>query len=180
MKAIFSIFLLVCAMIFTIIAFTQFNAFTNGRPGPGFFPGVIGTTMVVLLAINTVKDFKSVKNFKELKNKEEARQIETDENSGSQHEKEKELAATVESDIPGPTYGRDAFIVAILIIGFIAVLPLFGAIVSMITFMLVALFYLNRRGYIVNIACSFVLPIGLYLLFDVWLQSNLPVGIFGI
>ncbi len=47
----------------------------------------------------------------------------------------------------------------------------------MMAFMLVSLFVLNRRQPVVNALISIFLPIGIYVVFSVWLRAGLPEGL---
>jgi hypothetical protein len=59
---------------------------------------------------------------------------------------------------------------------FVALLEVLGAIVAMITFLLASLFMLNRGRIVQNLAIGVLVPIGIYLLFSVWLNARLPEG----
>ncbi|GKV64025.1 MULTISPECIES: tripartite tricarboxylate transporter TctB family protein [Sporosarcina] len=57
MKNIFTIFLLVVSCFYLSIAFT-FKFFSNDIPGSGFFPIVIGITLIILIAFDLIKNYK--------------------------------------------------------------------------------------------------------------------------
>ena len=50
----------------------------------------------------------------------------------------------------------------------------------MVLFMFVTLYVLNRQGMIANVVLSILLPVSLYLLFDVWLNTTLPRRVFAV
>ena len=72
---------------------------------------------------------------------------------------------------------RTTVAVAALSAAFIATLEPLGALLSMILFLGVTLAYLNRARPLQNAALALLLPIGVYLLFKVWLNAALPRGI---
>lgn len=72
MTNIFKLFLLVVSCIYLTMAF-KFSMFSNGIPGSGFLPQVIGLILVLLTAVDLVKSFKDsskenfdLRHFKEL------------------------------------------------------------------------------------------------------------------
>ncbi len=52
-----------------------------------------------------------------------------------------------------------------------------GGTLAMVVFLLVSLSILNRGHPVQNVAVSIVLPVGIYFLFDVWLNAAMPEGI---
>ena len=79
---------------------------------------------------------------------------------------------------PGTDYARDIFIFFGYCILLVALMPYLGGLLSMIVFMLLALFTYNRGQALVNIAVSVALPLGLYFLFDVWLNAAFAEAAF--
>lgn len=77
---------------------------------------------------------------------------------------------------PGTPYLRDILVFFGYCIGFVLLLPRLGGLLSMIVFMLAALFTFNRARPLLNVAIAVALPVGLYLLFDVWLNAAVPEG----
>ncbi|MYZ49944.1 tripartite tricarboxylate transporter TctB family protein [Propylenella binzhouense] len=59
---------------------------------------------------------------------------------------------------------------------FVALLNVLGGLVAMIVFMLAALFMLNPGRVLQNLAVAFLLPIGIYVLFEFWLNAGIPQG----
>jgi hypothetical protein len=85
-----------------------------------------------------------------------------------------------DDDVSSDHWGTVALVTAIMI-AFVAMLSVLGALVAMVLFMFVTLYVLNREGMITNVLLSILLPVSLYLLFDVWLNTTLPRGIiFGL
>jgi len=74
-------------------------------------------------------------------------------------------------------FWRTTVAVAALSAAFIAALEPLGALLSMVLFLGAALAYLNRGRPLQNAALALLLPIGVYLLFKVWLNAALPRGI---
>lgn len=169
MKIAFSILFFILSFIYTIIGLIDFQLFVGTRPGPGFFPVLVGGLMTILTGINALKDIKNRKKETKLTSLIGEQLEEVSKSSEVQLFQEKEE----------PTYLKDVFIVVVLISGFIFMLPILGGLLAMFSFMMVSLFYLNKGRLLQNVLCSITIPIGLFLLFDVWLQAGLPQGIFG-
>lgn len=60
---------------------------------------------------------------------------------------------------------------------FVALLDVLGGLPAMVLFLLVALSLLNRGRLLQNLLISLLLPTGIYLLFDVWLEASMPKGL---
>ncbi|WP_411994452.1 tripartite tricarboxylate transporter TctB family protein [Agarivorans sp. DSG3-1] len=155
MRHWFSIGSLVFSLAFTIYGFSTLDLYdVNGRPGPGYFPLIIGIGLIICTGINTVKDLAAVK----------AKQ----QQAGA--EGQQEMAQQ-------PTYAKDTLVIASLVGLLIAVLNSAGAIIAMIVFMLLFLWYFNPGKTKQNISYAVLFPGAVYLLFDVWLQAGLPDGL---
>lgn len=76
----------------------------------------------------------------------------------------------------GTKFGRDMVVFTAIMVGYLVVLPWLGGLWGTIAFMLAALFTFNPGKPVVNVLVSVLLPVGLYLLFAVWLNASLPVG----
>jgi putative tricarboxylic transport membrane protein len=72
---------------------------------------------------------------------------------------------------------RTAVTVGLLSAVFVALLDILGGLLSMIAFMGAALAYLNRGRTLQNALIALLLPVTVYLLFDVWLNAAIPTGI---
>ena len=67
--------------------------------------------------------------------------------------------------------------IALLSGGFVLLLNLLGGVLSMAVFLLVTLSILNRGNHLQNVAIAIALPLGIYYLFDVWLNAAMPEGV---
>ena len=74
-------------------------------------------------------------------------------------------------------FWRTTVVVALLSAAFVALLDVIGGLLSMIVFMAAALAFLNRGRHLQNALLAVILPLGLYLLFKVWLNAAVPRGI---
>lgn len=77
---------------------------------------------------------------------------------------------------PLSAFWRTLAAVAGLSAAFVLALELVGGLVSMIAFMAAALAFLNRGRHLQNALLALVLPIGIHLLFKVWLNAAMPRG----
>jgi putative tricarboxylic transport membrane protein len=143
LRAAFSAALLAGALAYLGLAWVDLPFLSPiGRPGPGFFPRMIGAGLALLLAID--------------------------------------LWACLRRRNPGPHFAphlRTLLVVLGLCVGFVALLPLLGGVLAMILFMLAALGVLNPGRWPLNFALAVLLPIGLHLVFAVWLRATLPEGL---
>ncbi|WP_299141920.1 tripartite tricarboxylate transporter TctB family protein [uncultured Vibrio sp.] len=122
----------------------------NGRPGPGYFPLIIGVGLLISTGINVYKDLK---------------------------ERRGQTLEIVEPADPELVYAKDAIATAACIGLLIFSLNFLGAIVAMIAFCLAFLSYFNRGKHLQNAGYSIAFPMSVFLLFDVWLQAGLPDGL---
>ena len=76
----------------------------------------------------------------------------------------------------GTPYLTDLLIFFAYCVGFVALMPLIGGVLAMVVFMLAALFTFNRARPWINVAVAVILPVALYLLFDVWLRAAFADG----
>ncbi len=154
MRLWFSIGTLVFAVAFTGYGLYSLALYDfNGRPGPGFFPLLIGAGLVLSTSVNVVKDAKAW-----LANRQVA-QVE---------------AKAIEK---GTFYRQDTLVIAGLIAALILLLNGLGAILAMVLFMLGFLFYFNPGKWSQNFIYAIGFPLAVYTLFDVWLQAGLPGGL---
>jgi len=68
-------------------------------------------------------------------------------------------------------------IVAALSAAFVAIMHFLGGYVAMIAFLLATLSILNRGRNLQNVTLALLLPLGVYLLFEVWLNAAVPPGV---
>ena len=71
---------------------------------------------------------------------------------------------------------RDIVVFVMLSLLFVAMLDLVGGLVAMIVYMLIALSIFNPGRHLSNVLVSVLLPFGIFLMFDTWLNANLPQG----
>jgi putative tricarboxylic transport membrane protein len=78
------------------------------------------------------------------------------------------------------SYWRITLVVAVLSGLFVLSLEILGGLLAMIVYMLVTLSVLNRGRLLQNAAVSIVLPVALFLMFDVWLNAAIPQDALGL
>lgn len=71
---------------------------------------------------------------------------------------------------------RAAAVLALLSGLFVAALDVLGGLLAMSAYFAAALLYLNRRRHWQNALLAVLLPLGIYLLFKVWLNAAVPRG----
>ncbi len=142
MRAGFILAVLFVAASYTFVAFRDLSYLSSaGRLGPGFFPRIIGASLVALCLYSLYADRKR-------------------EHAG---------------DAASP-YGRTAVVVGLLSALFVALLDVLGGLLSMIAFMAAALAFLNPGRRLQNGLLAVLLPLGVYLMFRVWLNAAVPRG----
>lgn len=142
------------AVAYTLFAFgLPFMAV--GRIGPGFFPQILGVMLIVISAYSLVQDFREPA-------RESADDDASDDTSGE----------------GSGGYGRAVVLMILVTVVFVAMLNVVGALVAMVLFMFAVLYLLNREGMVMNVVLSVLLPVSVYLMFDVWLNTTLPQGMF--
>jgi len=72
---------------------------------------------------------------------------------------------------------RGAAVLALLSGVFVGLLELVGGLVSMMAFMAAALWILNRGRPLQNALIAVLMPLGIYLVFEVWLRATMPRGL---
>jgi putative tricarboxylic transport membrane protein len=141
MRAGFLVAILFVAGGYSYVAFADLSYLSSaGRLGPGFFPRLIGVSLVALCGYSLYADLRIPRE---------------------------RLSA----------FWRTTAVVAALSAAFVALLDVIGGLLSMIVFMAAALAFLNRGRHLQNALLAVVLPLGLYLLFKVWLNAAVPRGI---
>ncbi len=152
MQLFFSLALLVSSLAYTVYGVQTLDLFDSiGRPGPGYFPLIIGLMLLLCTTINAVKSFK------------ERAALLSEENTVSDEAEER--------------YVKDTVVVVALITLFLVTLNVLGSIISMMLFVGLFLSYFNKGKLKFNIIYSLMLPIGVYVLFDILLRAGLPKGI---
>ncbi len=66
--------------------------------------------------------------------------------------------------------------IAVLSAGMIALFTLVGGPLAMALFLIAVLSILNRGNLVQNLAVAVLLPLGIFYLFDVWLNASMPEG----
>ena len=77
----------------------------------------------------------------------------------------------------GSPVWRSAAVLALLSGVFIGLLDLVGGLLSMMVFMAAALWILNRGRPLQNALIAVLLPLGIYVVFEVWLRAAMPRGL---
>jgi putative tricarboxylic transport membrane protein len=91
----------------------------------------------------------------------------------------RDVREPAEDDASGDHRGPVVLVTGITVV-FVAMLNVLGALAAMVLFMFATLYALNREGMVMNVLLSVLLPVSLYLMFDVWLSTTLPRGIFAL
>ena len=123
-----------------------------GRIGPGYFPRIVGVAALALCALATVQSLRPSADAQDEDDEDD------EENRLGHHH-------------------RTLLVVILAALGFVVVLLPLGAIVASGLFLLGTLWFLDRRHPKRNLAIAALLPLGLYLLFQVALNAGLPKGI---
>ncbi len=72
---------------------------------------------------------------------------------------------------------RSAAVLALLSAVFVALLEVLGGLLSMVLFMAAALWILNRSRPLQNALIAVLLPVAIYVVFEVWLRASMPRGL---
>ncbi|QTF91905.1 tripartite tricarboxylate transporter TctB family protein [Halomonas sp. BM-2019] len=172
MRLWFSLFLFLVSTAYFFYGLSTLNFVTNiGRPGPGYFPAIVGGLLIVFTSVNLLKDLIATKR-KELQPFRFAevlasRQVQGGDGGSGEAEEE--------ADRP-----VDVVLIVLCLTLLIGSITFLGGLLSMIVFMFVLMSIFNRKKLAMNVAYSIALPVLLYLLFDVLLNASLPRGVFGV
>lgn len=176
MRFWFSLSLFVFSVAYFIYGLNTLNFYTSsGRPGPGYFPALVAVGLIISTGINVAKDILVIRQFR-------TSFFSVSALSGASGVSSDLLSDEMSSfeENQSHNYPKDVLTIVVLVAVLIMTLTQLGGLLSMVLFMLVLLSIMNRGQWIKNIAYSLLLPMFLYLLFDVWLNASLPIGIFGI
>lgn len=144
---------LVIFLAYTEMAF-QLDWITPGdRIGAGFFPRIVGSLAVLITLFAVVDSLRR----------------EAEEDSGFDEDE------SGEGDLGHHPLALLIAIVASAV--FLFTLTSLGAIISSAVFMFGLLSYLNRGRWLMNVALSVLVPLGMYLLFQTALNAGLPSGL---
>jgi putative tricarboxylic transport membrane protein len=142
--------LLVTMVVYTTMAMEMQWRTAAGRIGPGFFPRIIGFGAIALCIVAAIQSLRPRKSD------------EADAASQARHP-------------------RALLVLTGAGVIFLLMLVPLGAIVASAVFLLATLWYLDRGGHIKRyLAVAVLLPVVLYLLFQVALNAGLPSGILPI
>jgi putative tricarboxylic transport membrane protein len=161
-RLVFLASLTALAVAYTVMAFGMEWRIQNGQIGPGFFPRFVGVATVVgcLVAIALTLAGRGAYDAA--------------------------ADPAEDADFEGPTVIEEgeartdplttALVIGCAVLYFVFFQPM-GALLGSVVFLAVALTIVNRGRHRVNIAVSVLVPVGLYLLFEVLLAAGLPPGV---
>jgi putative tricarboxylic transport membrane protein len=151
----------VVAAAYTVMAFDLEWRIDNGQIGPGFFPRIVGGLTVVGCLVAIARMLLG--------------------GSGSSSSSAPTADADEEAELGIEGDGRtDAWVTAVavgcMVLCYLVFEPL-GALLATILFLAVLLTVVNRGHHLQNALVSVLVPVGMYLLFEVLLDSGLPPGL---
>lgn len=174
MKSVFGLALFSLSAFYLGYGLWTLDIFTSsGRPGPGFFPLVVGGLLTVMTAYDLLKDLST--GASQVSSPSVTSDAAADEEAHGNIFEKSDASATAAP----ATYTRDAAILLVLIAGFILILKVVGAILAMILFMLALLQVFNPGKHVQNVLFSVIFPLCVYGLFELWLRAGLPQGLLG-
>lgn len=155
MRIAFLVAVLGGAVFYSYIAFVDLNFLTRtGRLGPGFFPRLIGLSMIAM-TIWVIADALRAER--------------------------RGIAAAggpdADADDPGGSW-RDVMILMGVAVGYAVLLRLFGGFVATVIYLGVTLSIINPGRLRQNVLVSILLPVFVYVLFDRLLNANMPPALF--
>lgn len=161
-RLLFLLALTALAVAYTVMAFGMEWRVERGQIGPGFFPRLVGGATVLGCLVAIVRCVRG--------DRASAR---ADGQNADAEAEEKPGGRT--------TSGRTDARVTVLAVGFMvlfyAVFEPLGALLSSVLFLGALLTVVNRGRHRLNAAVSLLVPTGLYVLFEVMLDSGLPPGL---
>lgn len=146
MRIPFLVAVMAAGVFYSYIAFVDLGFMTRtGRLGPGFFPRIIGISVIVLSIWAILDERRSVES--------------KDEYLG---------------------FWRDAALMIGLALVYAVLLRLFGGYLATVAFLMMALTVLNKGRLRQNVLLSLLIPTGVYALFDLVLNANMPPGLISL
>lgn len=143
MRAVFLLTILLVAALYTTFAFTDLSFLSStGRLGPGFFPRIIGSALVIACLGSLFVDIKQGRLRAE-----------------------------------GSPFWLTIALVGLLSFALILMLNVLGGLLAMVLFLFGSLSLLNRGRLTQNALIALLLPLGIYALFDLWLNAAMPEGL---
>ena len=159
-RLLFLLVLTVVAIGYTVMAFDMEWRIRNGQIGPGFFPRIVGVLMVIGLLVEIARVLRGGVGSS---------------SSASTADADEEAELGIEGD--GRTDARiTALVIGAMWLCYMVFEPL-GALLASILFLALVLSMINRGNHRQNALVSILVPVGLYLLFEVLLDSGLPPGL---
>ena len=159
-RLVFLASLTALAAAYTLVAFQMEWRIQNGQIGPGFFPRFVGIGTMVGCLVAIALTFRG--------------RGATATSPDPAEDGDFELPAALDD-------GRTDSWATVLVVGcsviyFVLFEPL-GAMLASMVFLALSLTIINRGHHRGNAAVSVLLPVGLYLLFEVLLDAGLPPGV---
>lgn len=149
MRIVFLLALLSGAIFYSYIAFFDLGFLTRtGRIGPGFFPRIVGMTMVVMTLwaiVDALRDRRAMA-------------------AG---------AAAGPNDAPEGLW-RYVIVLLLLVLGYAVLLRVFGGLVATVMYLGLALFIFNPGRHLQNALVAVIFPGSVYFAFDRLLNANMP------
>jgi len=151
MRLVFLSVILAAGVFYTYYAFSNLTFLSpTGRPGPGFFPRLVGSGMVFLTLACIVGDLRKV------------------------------LASEGGVVFSKGQLPHGAIFIIIMGIGYAFTLRYLGGVLSTVLFLLITLSVLNQGRYLQNIAVAIGVPLAIYVLFRQLLNASMPQGLLSL
>jgi putative tricarboxylic transport membrane protein len=151
----------VLAAGYTLLAFQMEWRIASGQIGPGFFPRFVGVAIVVgcLVAIALTLRGRGA----------------MEPSPDPAGDADDVVGGAAEAGGPTDAWAT-ALVVGCMVVYYLVFEPL-GALLASVLFLALVLMIVNRGRHRVNAAVSVLVPVGLYLLFEVLLDAGLPPGL---
>lgn len=154
MRIAFLVVVLAGAVFYTYIAFDDLSFLTRrGRLGPGFFPRIVGVSMVAFTIWALVDALRE-------------RRV-------------SDLGSGLEPAEDNSGWG-DVVTLMVLAVCYAVVLRLLGGFPATVIFLGVTLAIINRGHHLQNAILMVVIPAAIYLLFDRLLNANMPPALLNL
>jgi putative tricarboxylic transport membrane protein len=157
-RLLFLCALMVLALAYTVTAFGMEWRVERGQIGPGFFPRIVGVAMLLGISLAIVRALRGGQTSAEAPVDEEG---------------QPEEVGAGEGDTDSRAVLATAACMALLYFLFE---PL-GALVASVLFLGGVLTFVNRGRHVQNAILSLAVPLALYVMFEVLLDTGLPEGL---
>lgn len=158
MRIAFLVVVLAGAVFYTYIAFDDLSFLTRrGRLGPGFFPRIVGVSMIaftIWALVDALRDGRL-------------------QGSGA------DLGSGLGPE-DGDSSWRDVVTLMTLAVCYAVLLRLLGGFPATVIFLGATLAIINRGHLVQNAILMFVIPAAIYLLFDRLLNANMPPALLNL